>query len=190
MDEGDPEARRREESIRKRGVSLHEPPVARNLTGRPTRVNSRPPPPSAALVVSSVATDPSGFSSGYHPATMGSRSSGVDISRSGDSPGLADLSPVLIDGDGAQLRSWGRGLVILGRPQAEVVEHLLDRERIGDVRDDAQLLTAAATDEGISAVDLRDQPRPARRAPLALRGWVRAWLLRLPCPTGAVCVGP
>jgi hypothetical protein len=32
------------------------------------------------------------------------------------------------------VRSCGRGLVILGRPQTEVVEHLLDRERIGDER--------------------------------------------------------
>jgi hypothetical protein len=32
---------------------------------------------------------------------MGPHSGGVDVSGSGDSPGFADLSPVLIDGDDA-----------------------------------------------------------------------------------------
>ena len=59
-------------------------------------------------------------------ATIGPRSGGVNISRSGDSPGFADLSPVLIDGD-----EFGHR-VLLEEASEEVLAKQ-DHQSLGDV---------------------------------------------------------
>ena len=72
-----------------------------------------------------------------------------------------ELSSLVVDGDVADV--WWRPLD-LGRAEAEVVEDPLDREVIVDVGHDLKRAPALATRERVGVVDLRDQPRPARRA--------------------------
>jgi hypothetical protein len=68
-------------------------------------------------------------------------------------------------GNDSHLARLGRGPLVFVGPQPKRLQHLLDRERVRDERNDPQLAPALPADHGVGLVDLVDQPRPARRAP-------------------------
>jgi hypothetical protein len=59
------------------------------------------------------------------------------------------------------------GLLHFWRAEAEVVEDLPDRRRVGDEADDTHSLAGLGADQRIDLVDLGDQASPTRRSALS-----------------------